>query len=101
MLNVLQVFDLIHVSESARQSGLTHIGADGVDGDIDGSGGGGGGGTIEAPILHCFNVWFAEQLPWQAEDAFRSSCMFSVVQSTSGVPASSVLRQYLLAWRGA
>ena len=45
--------------------------------------------------LHCYNVWFAGQLPWQAGRAkLARNCLFSVVQSTSGVSSSAVLKLY-------
>ncbi len=46
--------------------------------------------------LHCFNVWYAEQLPWQAARALRPecNCLFSVVQSSTGVSPGHVLAQW-------
>lgn len=45
--------------------------------------------------LHCHNVWFAGHLPWPAEEASRAAdCLFSVVQSTTGVSPSAVLSLY-------
>jgi hypothetical protein len=37
--------------------------------------------------LHCYDVWFASQLPWKAEKIRMagSNCLFSVVQSSTGV----------------
>jgi hypothetical protein len=44
-------------------------------------------------FLHCENVWFMHQLPWNAQRAYaNTSCLFSVVQSTLNVPASDILR---------
>lgn len=44
--------------------------------------------------LHCSNVWYTHQLPWKAEEAYRNStCLFSVVQSSTGATPSSILRQ--------
>jgi hypothetical protein len=46
--------------------------------------------------LHCHNVWFREQLPWQYEVAARNaSCLFSVVQSNTGLSSSDLYRQFL------
>jgi hypothetical protein len=45
--------------------------------------------------LHCYNVWYASQLPWLAEEASKTEdCVFSVVQSTSGVSPGAVLSLY-------
>jgi len=43
--------------------------------------------------LHCFDVWFSAQLPWPAQEAYASGCLFSVLQSTSGISPSLVLKQ--------
>jgi hypothetical protein len=50
----------------------------------------------ESPrLLHCYNVWYAAQLPWPAEEASRAAnCMFSVVQSSTGVSPGSILHMY-------
>lgn len=46
-------------------------------------------------FLHCHNVWFVEQLPWSSDLAFRNtSCLFSVVQSTTGIASNILLQQY-------
>lgn len=42
----------------------------------------------------CQAVWFDNQLPWQPAMAFDDpACIFSLVQSTAGVPPSAVARQ--------
>lgn len=42
----------------------------------------------------CQAVWFDSQLPWQPALAFDDKeCVFSLVQSTAGVPPSDVARQ--------
>ncbi len=43
--------------------------------------------------LHCHDVWYAESLPWDAAAALRDSCLFSVVQSSTGISPSKVLAQ--------
>lgn len=47
--------------------------------------------------LHCFDVWYPSQLPWQAYNALSDSCdcLFSVVQSSSGADPNDLL----LLWR--
>lgn len=46
--------------------------------------------------LHCHNVWYAHQLPWPAEEALSDqSCIFSVVQSSTGVSPGALFRQYV------
>lgn len=46
-------------------------------------------------FLHCNNVWYAHELPWKAQEAFANeSCLFSVVQSTTGVAPVKVLRAF-------
>lgn len=48
-------------------------------------------GSISPIYLHCNNVWYADQWPWDANSAYaNTSCLFSVVQSTSDVPVSKV-----------
>jgi hypothetical protein len=47
-----------------------------------------------ACYLHCHNVWFQHQLPWRDSDAQQNqSCLFSVVQSSSGASPSEILKQ--------
>lgn len=36
-----------------------------------------------APPLLCHAVWFDDQLPWDADAAFHSGCLFSLVQSSA------------------
>lgn len=50
----------------------------------------------ESIRLHCYNVWFTNQLPWNAASAMnnRCNCIFSVVQSTTQVKPSEVYRQW-------
>lgn len=47
--------------------------------------------------LHCNDVWYREQLPWHsatAKDADASSpCLFSVVQSSTGVSPGSIYNE--------
>ncbi len=46
--------------------------------------------------LHCSNIWYKAQLPWDYESAFaNSTCLFSVVQSTTGVSPNAVLKGYV------
>jgi hypothetical protein len=55
--------------------------------------------------LHCYDVWYKEQLPWRADLAMGSCnynsssstncCLFSVVQSSTGVSPGKVLRELL------
>lgn len=49
--------------------------------------------------IHCYDVWYASQLPWQAAEALAADtkCMFSVVQSSSNVDPDTLkqeLHQY-------
>ena len=46
-------------------------------------------------LLHCYDVWFEGQAPWNIDGALSSDspCIFSVIQSTSGVRASTLLSQ--------
>ena len=44
-------------------------------------------------MLHCHDVWFAGQLPWDATAAYNSNCLFSVVQSSTGVSPSKIWSQ--------
>lgn len=37
-----------------------------------------------SPKLHCHDVWYEDQLPWDARAAAASGCLFSVVQSSTG-----------------
>ena len=43
--------------------------------------------------IHCFDVWYAYQLPWDVTSAKRSRCLFSVVQSSTGLSASTLHAQ--------
>jgi hypothetical protein len=46
--------------------------------------------------LHCSNIWYKGELPWKHRSAFaNSSCLFSVVQSTTGVSPGQVLKGYV------
>jgi hypothetical protein len=42
-------------------------------------------------LLHCHDVWFEDQLPWNAAAAYASTCLFSVVQSSTGVSPSDII----------
>eukprot|EP01041_Mallomonas_annulata_P009798 gene9798-20386_t len=46
--------------------------------------------------LHCHDIWFAAQLPWNASAARDPTCpcLFSVVQSSTGVSTGSLLSQW-------
>lgn len=70
------MFDELHVSEEDVARAL-------------------GDRAAESPRLHCYNVWYVAQLPWPAEEASRAAnCMFSVVQSSTGVSPGTILRMY-------
>ena len=62
--------------------------------------------SLATPRLHCFDVWFAHQLPWPAEQVSRMlksgdlPCVFSVVQSTSGADVGQLWEQLSLLWGG-
>mmetsp|Transcript_37423 Transcript_37423/g.48148 ORF Transcript_37423/g.48148 Transcript_37423/m.48148 type:complete len:443 (+) Transcript_37423:54-1382(+) len=45
--------------------------------------------------LTCFNIWFDGELPWDANSAFQGdgSCLFSVLQSTSGLAPGTISHQ--------
>jgi hypothetical protein len=46
-------------------------------------------------FLHCADVWFRRELPWNEKLGFsNSSCYFSVIQSTTGVSPGEVLRAF-------
>ena len=48
-------------------------------------------GKSNGVYLHCNNVWYADQWPWDAVAAKQNdSCLFSVVQSTTNIAASMV-----------
>lgn len=40
--------------------------------------------------LHCFDIWYASDFPWDYSGAVRSKCTFSVVQSSTGVSATTL-----------
>ena len=44
--------------------------------------------------LHCFDVWYVEELPWKSEQAASTNCLSSVVQSSTRVSASILLAQF-------
>ena len=58
----------------------------------------------KTPRLHCFDVWYADQLPWPV-DAVRAhvnvkdggGCVFSVIQSSSGAAVEETAKQFALA----
>lgn len=53
-------------------------------------------GDSKPLLLHCNNVWYHEQLPWDAVSAkANENCLFSVVQSTTNVKASTLLHSLL------
>lgn len=41
--------------------------------------------------LHCHDIWYAHQLPWDGAAAATSNCLFSVVQGSTGVSPSKIL----------
>jgi len=43
--------------------------------------------------LHCHDVWFKDQLAWNAEEAIKSGCLFSVIQPSTGVNPSHIRAQ--------
>ena len=55
--------------------------------------------------MSCFNVWWESDLPWRAQEIFQSKeaeqgphhcankCLFSVVQSTSGVHVGDIFEK--------
>lgn len=81
----LQVFDELHIRE---EDALVHT--------ADADAGASNAQLLEPSTeLHCHNVWFASQLPWRADLAAEAKhCLFSVIQSTTGVSPSSVLKAY-------
>jgi hypothetical protein len=86
MMNV-KVFDSLHISEDAAHSSDDK--------------------SRNMVRLHCFDVWYSTQLPWQpfkiefelvdqvgeSYSHWNQSCLFSVVQSSSGVSPSAILRE--------
>jgi hypothetical protein len=40
--------------------------------------------------LHCYDIWYKEQLPWNMENAYNSGCIFSVVQSSTNFSPSKL-----------
>ena len=48
-----------------------------------------------APALHCYDVWYNGDLPWPAQAALsaQTSCLFSVVQSSSRVEPAEIMKQ--------
>ena len=44
--------------------------------------------------LHCWDVWFGRDLPWNHKKALASSCLFSIVQSRTLVSPTEVLDQF-------
>lgn len=82
-IDCIQVFDELHAREED-----VRIPIPGTDES---------GAQLSEPVteLHCHNVWFASQLPWRADLAAEANnCLFSVIQSTTGVSPSSVLRAF-------
>jgi hypothetical protein len=48
-------------------------------------------------FLHCNNVWFSSQLPWNYQEAANNrACLFSVIQSSSGLSVNTLYSQYQL-----
>lgn len=68
----MKLFDELHIRENTHSS------------------------TNNPTRLHCYNVWYPEQLPWLAEQAVRDTqCLFSVIQSSTGVSPRLIYEQYL------
>jgi len=40
--------------------------------------------------LHCHDIWYANQLPWDAAAAATSNCLFSIIQGSTGVSPSKI-----------
>jgi hypothetical protein len=43
--------------------------------------------------LHCHDIWFSSQLPWDFEAAHNSECLFSVIQSSAGISPNTIWAQ--------
>lgn len=53
--------------------------------------------TSITSTLHCYNVWWQGDLPWNSVGAFNSNCLFSVVQSSAvGIDELDVLYSQML-----
>eukprot|EP01036_Dinobryon_divergens_P027144 gene27144-35868_t len=66
VLDYFQVFHELHVEQSAPE--------------------------IENPyLLHCADIWFSDAPAWDPTLAIQNGCLFSVVQSTAALRASSIL----------
>lgn len=44
--------------------------------------------------LHCFDVWYDFDFPWDSIGAMRSGCLFSVIQSSTGVDVTTLQSQF-------
>lgn len=85
-LESVGLFNLLHVPEQ------TGAGVEGGNGPDDNAG---------TPRLHCFDVWYADQLPWPIDAVgahvaakAKGGCVFSVVQSSTGVAPREIARVF-------
>ena len=46
--------------------------------------------------LHCYDIWYFEDLPWKIQDAMNSNCLTSVVQSSSGASVNGLYSELYL-----
>jgi hypothetical protein len=44
--------------------------------------------------LHCFDVWYVFDFPWDGFAAVHSGCLFSVIQSSTGVSAETLHSEF-------
>ena len=83
LLYMIQVFDELHISEEDAAVLLESQSKETVT------------PTSIGWKLHCYNVWYSTQLPWNAELVKEATnCAFSVIQSSTGVSPSSILALY-------
>lgn len=86
----IQIFDELHVQQTTEEGlefstkSIHEINQNEINSSIS---------KNKSWRLHCYDVWYASQLPWQASNALHenSNCFFSVVQSSSGVNPEDLL----------
>jgi hypothetical protein len=86
----MQIFDELHIQQTTKEvdefntESIHEINQNKINNSIS---------KNESWRLHCYDVWYSSQLPWQASNALHESCncFFSVVQSSSGVNPEDLL----------